>query len=137
MGRIGRLSLAHLKTVHVQFNALDSASTCVREFLSRVTAPKTLETNPKCEVSHKLRIDEQPPVVAVEFLNGFKDVINCSGLSCQQIIQKVAQRTEELDTQAVLGANGAKGLKLSGISPRLPSSPPVRRSPSFPPAAAQ
>lgn len=134
---MSRLSLAQLKKVHVQFNAADVASTAVREFLSRLSSAKTRETNPKCETSVRLRIDEQPPVVAVEFLNGFKDVINCSGLSCQQIIQKVAQRTEELDTQAVLGANGAKGLKLSGNSPRLPSSPPVRRSPSFPPAAAQ
>ncbi len=114
---MGRLSLAQLKSVHVQFNALDRASVAVREFLSRCNAPKTLETNPKCDISHRLRIDNQPPVVAVEFVNGAKEVINCRELSCQDIIRRVQQKTEEMDTQAVLKAAGLNNLKLSSRVP--------------------
>lgn len=114
---MGRLSLAQLKRVHVQFNVVDVASTCVREFLTRVQAPKTVETNPKCEVSVKLRIDDQPPVVAVEFVNGVKEVINCKHLTCQDIIKRLQQKTEEMDTQAVLKAAGLAGVKLESRAP--------------------
>jgi hypothetical protein len=125
-----RFSLAQLKSVHVQFNASHAASCAVREFLARVSAPKTVETNPKCEMTYRLRLDNQPPVVAVEFINGFKDIINCRTLTCQQIMQTVQQRSEELDTQAVLTAAGLKGLTLDGVSPRRPTPPPVNRRPS-------
>ena len=125
-----RLSLAQLKSVHVQFNSADRASSAVRELLARLSAPKTIETNPKCAMSYKLRIDDQPPVVAVEFNNGFKDVINCRLLSCQEILNKIQQRSEELDTQAVLKQAGLTNLSLSGESPRRPVSPPIRRRPS-------
>lgn len=125
-----RFSLAQLKSVHVQFNAAHAPARAVREFLSRLSAPKTVETNPKCDVSYKVRIDDQPPVVAVEFNNGFKDVINCRELSCQQIMQKVQQRSEELDTQAVLAQAGLKALELQAVSPRLPLPPPVFRRPA-------
>jgi large subunit ribosomal protein L53 len=110
---MGRLSLAQLKRVHVQFNALDAANSSVREFLSRCTAPKTIESNPKCEITHRLRIDDQPPVVAVEFANGAKEVINCRDISCQDIIKRVQQKTEEMDTLAILKAAGLDNLQLS------------------------
>jgi hypothetical protein len=113
----GRLSLAQLKSVHVQYNVLDGANTCVREFLNRVQAPKTAETNPKCEVSLKLRIDSQPPVVAVEFVNGVKEVINCKELTCQDIIKRLQHKTMEMDTQAMLKSAGLAGVKLEARFP--------------------
>ena len=64
---MGRFSLAQIKSIHVQFNHIDPRSRCVREFLARCTAPKALESNPKCEISSKGRIDEQPPVVVLEY----------------------------------------------------------------------
>lgn len=64
---MGRFSLAQIKSIHVQFNAADARSRSVLEFLSRCSAPKALESNPKCAISHKLRADEQPPVVALEY----------------------------------------------------------------------
>jgi hypothetical protein len=64
---MGRFSLAQIKSIHVQFNNIDPRSRCVREFLARCTAPKALESNPKCEVSSKGRIDGQPPVVLLEY----------------------------------------------------------------------
>lgn len=45
-------------------------------------------------------------------MNGVKDLINCKTLSCQDIISRVGQRTEEMDTEALLKANGMAGLKL-------------------------
>lgn len=38
-----------------------------REFLKRCLSPKARNSNPDCEVIHKLRSDDAPPVVAVEF----------------------------------------------------------------------
>jgi len=64
---MGRFSLAQIKSIHVQFNSIDPASRCVREFLARCTAPKALESNPKCEVSSRGRIDGQPPIVILEY----------------------------------------------------------------------
>jgi hypothetical protein len=138
---MGRFSLAQIKSIHVQFNAADAASRAVREFLSRCTTAKALESNPKCDITHKLRIDAQPPVVALEYgaclrprvgaprrcsrgaalicaralpaaVSGVKDLINCKALSCQDIIQRVQQRTEEMDTKALLKAAGLDGLRL-------------------------
>lgn len=65
--RMGRFSLSQIKSIHVQFNTTDVRSRAVREFLARCTTPKALESNPKCEITHKLRIDAQPPVVALEY----------------------------------------------------------------------
>ena len=65
--RMGRFSLAQIKSIHVEFNASDGRSRAVREFLARCTTPKAIGSNPKCEITHKLRIDEQPPVVALEY----------------------------------------------------------------------
>ena len=64
---MGRFSLAQIKSIHVQFNNIDPASRCVREFLARCTAPKALDSNPKCEVSSRGRIDGQPPIVVLEY----------------------------------------------------------------------
>lgn len=64
---MGRFSLAQVKSIHAQFNHIDPRSRCVREFLARCTAPKALESNPKCEISSRGRIDAQPPVVLLEY----------------------------------------------------------------------
>ena len=168
---MGRFSLAQIKSIHVQFNAADARARAVREFLARCTAPKTVDSNPACDISARLRIDAQPPVVALEYgarratrrgalglaaqrapcapppaaarqrtprldalarlrrarradtralrraaVNGVKDLINCAGLSCQQIIGRVGQRTEEMDTETLLKNNGMAGLKLQSRS---------------------
>ena len=38
-----------------------------REFLKRCLSPKARESNPDCIVLHRVRSDDAPPVVAVEF----------------------------------------------------------------------
>ena len=45
-------------------------------------------------------------------VNGVKDLINCKALSCQQIIGRVGQRTEEMDTTVLLKTAGLEGLRL-------------------------
>ena len=45
-------------------------------------------------------------------MNGVKDLINCKDLSCQQIIARVGQKTDAMDTEELLQSNGLKGLKL-------------------------
>lgn len=51
-------------------------------------------------------------------VNGVKDIINCHDLSCQQIIGRVGQRAESMDTSAILKANGVENLRLeSRVTP--------------------
>ena len=45
-------------------------------------------------------------------MNGVKDQINCKDLSCQQIIARVGQKTDAMDTEELLQSNGLRGLKL-------------------------
>ena len=48
----------------------------------------------------------------VPAVNGVKDQINCKDLSCQQIIARVGQKTDAMDTEELLQSNGLRGLKL-------------------------
>ena len=45
-------------------------------------------------------------------MNGVKDQIVCKDLSCQDIIARVGQKTDAMDTEELLQSNGMKGLKL-------------------------
>jgi len=45
-------------------------------------------------------------------VNGVKDQINCKDMTCQQIIARVGQKTDAMDTEELLMSNGMKGLKL-------------------------
>ena len=45
-------------------------------------------------------------------MNGVKDQIICKDMSCQDIIARVGQKTDAMDTEELLSSNGMKGLKL-------------------------
>jgi len=115
---MSRLLLTQIKSIHIQLNALDPASSAVREFFSRITTRKAAASNPACEISHRVRIDNQPPVVALEYANGAKDLIVCRDMTCQDIIKRVLQRTEEMDTQAIMKSAGLEGLKIDSRAKR-------------------
>ena len=56
---------------------------------NRIYSPRAQKSNPECEVSHKIRADEMPPVVAIEFENGVKDQFNCHDLKVEDIARKI------------------------------------------------
>jgi hypothetical protein len=50
--------------------------------------------------------------LGVGAVNGVKDQINCKDMSCQDIISRVGQKTDAMDTEELLHTNGMRGLKL-------------------------
>ena len=57
-------------------------------------------------MSHKIRTDNMPPVVAIEFENGVKDQFNCHNLQVQDIAKKIKDISDSMETKANLKASG-------------------------------
>jgi large subunit ribosomal protein L53 len=100
------MPLRHLKKIHVQFNPMDHRATAMREFLNRIYSPRAQKSNPECDVSHKIRTDNMPPVVAIEFENGVKDQFNCHNLQVEDIAKKIKDISDSMETKANLKASG-------------------------------
>lgn len=108
-----------------------------REFLKRCLAPKARESNPECVVLHRVRSDDAPPVIAVEFgewqknlltrtlvlfpvnedpsiysfclaVNGFKDQFNCHKFTVNDIIERIRSVSNEMETKSLLAEAGLK-----------------------------
>ena len=107
-----RLSLSQLKRVVVHYNVFDATSGGAREFLSRATAPSVAATNRTCEVTAKQRTDAMAPCVQVTYLNGATAVINTRKLTVDQIVASIADKSAEMDTQALLKDAGLQGVQL-------------------------
>ena len=100
------MPLRHLKKIQVQFNPKDHRATAVREFLNRIYSPRARKSNPECDVSHKIRTDDMPPVVAIEFENGAKEQFNCHALKVEDIAGKIKDISDSMETKANLKASG-------------------------------
>jgi|TARA_B110000967_G_scaffold134146_1_gene136971 large subunit ribosomal protein L53 len=111
----GRMPLRQLTRVRIQFSASDQRSAAVREFLKRCQAAKV--SNPECVLEHKVRSDDAPPVVAVEFVNGFKDQFNCHKMNVEQIAQRIRDVANGMETTELLKQAGLNSdtLNLQGF----------------------
>ena len=111
------MPLRQLLKVNIQFTPSDPRSAAVREFLKRCLAPKARESNPDCVVVHKIRSDDAPPVVAVEFVNGFRDQFNCHKFTVNDIIQRIRNVSNEMETKGLLADAGLKSgeMDLRGV----------------------
>ena len=98
--------LKNLKKVHVQFNPMDARATAAREFLNRIYSPKAKASNPECDVSHKIRTDDAPPVVAIEFESGRKEQFNIHRLKVEGIVKKIKYIADDIETKTLLKAAG-------------------------------
>ena len=121
-------------------------------------APKARESNPDCVVVHKIRSDDAPPVVSVEFgkcrshsryevsnihpfvqfcetlqeapraeyspsglplcaVNGFRDQFNCHKFTVNDIIQRIRNVSNEMETKGLLADAGLKSgeMDLRGV----------------------
>ncbi|KAK3245321.1 hypothetical protein CYMTET_22727 [Cymbomonas tetramitiformis] len=104
--------LSALSKVRVQFRAADPRNAAVREFLFRITTPKAIASNPKCEVIPKVRIDRQPPVVELTFLNGQVEVLDCSKLRVTDILERINAVNQKITIQTLLKNAGEEKLYL-------------------------
>ncbi|EEH59556.1 uncharacterized protein MICPUCDRAFT_55740 [Micromonas pusilla CCMP1545] len=99
--------------VSIQFSATDPRSAAVREFLQRCLAPKARESNPDCIVFHNVRSDDCPPVVSVEFVNGFKDQFNCHKLTVSDIMSRICDISDTMNSEELLEKSGLKTSELN------------------------
>lgn len=97
----------------IQFSATDPRSAAVREFLQRCLAPKARESNPDCIVFHNVRSDDCPPVVSVEFVNGFKDQFNCHNLTVSDITSRIRDISDTMNSEELLEKSGLKTSELN------------------------
>ena len=74
-------------------------------------------SNPECVLEHKVRSDDAPPVVAVEFVNGFKDQFNCHKMNVEQIAQRIRDVANGMETTELLKQAGlnSESLNLQGF----------------------
>lgn len=111
----GGMPLRQLTRVRIQFAASDQRSAAVREFLKRCQAAR--ESNPECVLEHRVRSDDAPPVVAVEYVNGFKDQFNCHKMNVEQIAQRIRDVANGMETTELLKQAGldSAALDLKGF----------------------
>ena len=111
----GGMPLRQLTRVRIQFAASDQRSAAVREFLKRCQA--ALESNPECVLEHRVRSDDAPPVVAVEYVNGFKDQFNCHKMNVEKIAQRIRDVANGMETTELLKQAGidSAALDLKGF----------------------
>jgi site-specific recombinase XerD len=100
------MPLRQLKKIHLQFNPADRRATAIREFLNRILSPNAKKSNPECAVTHKIRTDSMPPVIAIEFVNGVKEQFNCHSMKVEQIQAKIRDISDGMETTANLNASG-------------------------------
>ena len=100
------MPLRHLKRVRVQFNPLDPRCTAAREFLSRLTSPKAIASNPECSIEPRVRDDDALPVVAVEFASGQKDQFNVHRMTVDDIARRIKNVSDQLAVEQALGDAG-------------------------------
>jgi large subunit ribosomal protein L53 len=102
------MPLRHLKRVRVQFNPLDPRCTAAREFLSRLTSAKAIASNPECSIEPRVRNDDAPPVVGVEFASGQKDQFNVHRMTVNDIERRIKNVSDQLAVEQALGDAGRK-----------------------------
>jgi large subunit ribosomal protein L53 len=100
------MPLRHLKRVRVQFNPFDPRCTAAREFISRITTPKAFASNPDCSVEPRVRNDDAPPVVAVEFSNGKVDQFNVHRMNVEEIVGRIRSVSEQMAVRTSLKEAG-------------------------------
>ena len=102
------MPLRHLKRVRVQFNPLDPRSTAAREFLARVTTAKAAKSNPECAVEPRVRNDAAPPVVAVEFASGARDIVHGHAMDVKLIARRIKTVSDQMAVKQSLAEAGLK-----------------------------
>ena len=57
-------------------------------------------------MTHRVRSDDAPPVVAVEYVNGFKDQFNCHKMNVEQLAQRIRDVGGGMETTELLKQAG-------------------------------
>ncbi|PON38106.1 Ribosomal protein [Parasponia andersonii] len=98
--------LKFLSRVRIEFNALDPRTASCLEFLAQCNARKAKESNPACQVLVKRRTDDQPPKIAVTFVNGVEQVFDATATPAQNIRNMVLEKGQLLETEQMFREAG-------------------------------
>ncbi len=105
------MSLARISRVLVRFHAKDPDSRGAREFWARITSGKIRKTNPECDIESKLLL-HGPPSVGCEYANKSTTVFSTVGLTAPQILMRLQQLSDQMETSDVLQKVGVAGSQL-------------------------
>ncbi|PON99178.1 Ribosomal protein [Trema orientale] len=98
--------LKFLSRVRIEFNALDPRTASCLEFLAQCNARKAKESNPACQVLVKRRTDDQPPKIAVTFVNGVEQVFDATATPAQNIRNMILEKGQLLETEQMFQEAG-------------------------------
>ncbi|KAL3734231.1 hypothetical protein ACJRO7_023562 [Eucalyptus globulus] len=98
--------LKFLSKVKIEFNALDPRIASCMEFLAQCNARKAKESNPACQVVVKRRTDDQPPQIAVTFVNGVEEVFDGTTTTAQSIRTMILDKGQHLETEQMFREAG-------------------------------
>lgn len=98
--------LKFLSKVKIEFNALDPRLASCMEFLAQCNARKAKESNPACQLIVKRRTDDQPPQIAVTFVNGVEEVFDATSTPAQTIRNMILEKGQLLETEQMFREAG-------------------------------
>lgn len=91
--------LKFLSKVKIEFNAFDPRIASCMEFLAQCNARKAKESNPACQLLVKRRTDDEPPKIAVTFVNGVEETFDATSISAQTIRTMILEKGQLLETE--------------------------------------
>jgi len=104
------MSLARISRVLVRFTN-DQESRGAREFWARITSGKLRKTNPDCKIEQRLLLKGFPSV-GCEYTNKSTTVFSTVGLTAPQILERLQQLSDQMETSDVLRKVGVAGSQL-------------------------
>ncbi|KAF3446752.1 hypothetical protein FNV43_RR11932 [Rhamnella rubrinervis] len=101
--------LKFLSKVKIEFNALDPRIASCMEFLAQCNARQAKESNPACQLLVKRRTDDEPPKIAVTFVNGVEETFDATSVSAQTIRTMILEKGQLLETEQMFRDAGSPG----------------------------
>ena len=105
------MSLARISRVVIRFHAKDPDSRGAREFWARITSGKIRKTNPECNIESRVLLRGSPSV-GCEYANKSTAIFSTVGLTAPQILERLQQLSDQMETSDVLQRVGVAGSQL-------------------------
>ena len=105
------MSLARISRVVIRFHGEQADSRSAREFWARINCGKIRKSNPECKIESKLFLKGDPSV-ACEYSNKSSTKFSTVGLTAPQILERLQQLSDQMETSDVLQKVGVAGAQL-------------------------
>ncbi|DBA02068.1 TPA: hypothetical protein N0F65_000315 [Lagenidium giganteum] len=88
-----------LKKANISFSSFDARATGACEFYRQMTAQKTRSVNPKCDIGHTTTLYGSEPTIALEFINGSKQVLPVPSKNVREIFDEIDFFCSQIETE--------------------------------------